>query len=87
MADAIKPAWTDVALPPASALVSKSDARNWLGLYGDTSLDDEIQTALDAAIEKVAAHVGFRISDTQITDYFATLGPGARLQLSEPGVD
>ena len=87
MTDAITPAWTDITWPATSPVVSKAEARSWLGLYGDTSVDDEIQAALDAAIEKVAAHLGFRISDTTITDYFATLGPGTPLELSEPGVD
>ena len=86
--DAIKAAWTDVSWPASTPVITKVQARNWLGLYGDTSLDDEVQSALDAAIEKVAAHVGFRISDTEITDYyFKPLGPGTRLELSEPGVD
>ena len=87
MTEATRASWTDVQWPPTTPVVSTADGRNWLGLYSDSSVDSEVQACLDAAVEKIASHVGFRISDTVITDFFATLGPGTRLQLSEPGVD
>ncbi len=84
----MRPAHTNLLWPPSAPIATKDEARGWIGLYSDTSVDAEIQTALDAAIEKVASFVGFRISDTQVTDFFP--GPvetGDRLELSEPGVD
>ncbi|MDE0341953.1 MAG: hypothetical protein OXK82_02065, partial [Deltaproteobacteria bacterium] len=84
----MKPAHTDVKWPPAKPAVSLSAAKSWLGIYGDDSLDDDVQAAVSAAVEKVAAHVGFRVSDTVVTDYYAgPLDTGTRLELSEPGVD
>ena len=89
MTERMQPSWTELVWPPASPIASKAEAREWLGLYGDESVDDQIQTALDAAVEKVAAHVGFRISDTTVTDHYppGALQRGGRLELSEPGVD
>lgn len=83
------PKWTKVAWPPTAPVVALAAARDWLGVYGDTSLDAEVQVTLDAAIEKVAANVGYRISDTTVTDHYTrqARGPFSRLQLSEPGID
>ena len=80
------PVWTKATWPPATPIVALADARNWIGIYGDTSVDAEVQTCLNAAVEKVASNVGYRISDTAITDYFAAQKL-QRLVLSEPGID
>ena len=80
------PAWTLAAWPPVTPLVAVADARNWIGIYGDTSLDTEIKSCLNSAIEKVASVVGYRVSDTAITDYFPRSAT-TKLCLSEPGVD
>ena len=81
----MKPAWTEVQWPPSTLLVTLAEARDWVGVYGDESLNAEVQAALNAAVEKVADNVGYRISDTIIVDYFAR---GHReFELSEPGID
>ena len=81
----MKPVWTEIIWPPTTPIVSLADARDWIGVYGDTSIDAEVQAALDAAVEKVADNVGFRISDSGIIDFYPRAG-GA-LELSEPGLD
>ena len=80
------PDWTKGTWPPTNPIVALADARNWIGVYGDTSVDAEVQVCLNAAVEKVASHVGYRISDTCITDYYSTKSPRF-LILSEPGID
>ena len=89
MSDAIKPSWTDVEWPPSNPVVSVAEGRNWVGLYGDSSLDTELGAALEAAVEKTSAHLGHRISDTTVTDFYpaSALAIDSRLELSEPGVD
>ena len=84
-----RPDWTDVAWPPAVPVASLKDARDWLGIFGDTSVDDEVRACLEAAIEKVSSNVGYRVSDTRVTDYFsgAELVDTLRFELSEPGID
>ena len=82
----MRPAWTQAAPAPFVPIVSLAAARNWVGLYGDSSLDDELSACLEGAVEKVADFVGYRIQDTAIQDHF---GPhcGRVLELSEPGID
>ena len=82
----MKPAWTWTTWPPVGPLATVRQARNWVGVYGDSSVDDEISACLEAAEEKIAAFVGYRISDTAIADYFPA-ACGRRLELSEPGID
>ena len=82
----MRPVWTKAEWPPVTPLMSLSDARNWLGIYGDTSLDDEVKVCLDAAVEKISSNVGYRISDTKTIDYF-TKSANVKLVLSEPGID
>ena len=83
----MKPSWTRAVWPPVIPLVSLVEAKNWLGVYGDASLDDEIQNCLDSAVEKVSSSVDYRISDTKITDYFKGRSSSNKLILSEPGID
>ena len=78
------PAWTQADPAPAAPIVTVAEARNWVGLFGDSSLDAELGACLEAAIEKVADFIGYRIQDTGITDYFTG---GRELELSEPGID
>ena len=82
----MKPSWTQAVWPPVKPLVSVEDARNWLGIYGDSSIDPEVEVCLNSATEKIASNVNYRISDTQITDYFPDTARD-NLVLSEPGVD
>ena len=82
----MRPVWTKAEWPPVTPLMSLSDARNWLGIYGDTSLDDEVKVCLDAAVEKISSYVGYRISDTKTIDYFVR-NANVKLVLSEPGID
>ena len=83
------PVWSNVAWPPKSPVISLTEARNWIGIYGDTSIDKEVSACLEAAIEKIASNVGYRISSTNVTDYFSTTGEieNPRFKLSEPGID
>lgn len=83
----VKPEWTDATWPPSgSPVVTLVQARDWLGIYGDTSVDADVTACLEAAIEKVADNVGYRVSDTDIRDYFPhTRQP--HFELSEPGID
>ena len=88
----MRPAWSDIDWPAASPIVALADGRNWLGVYGDTSVDAEVQACLDAAVEKVADFVGFRITDTRIADYFPRTpawgcGFANVLELSAAGID
>ena len=82
----MRPVWTKAEWPPVTPLMSISDARNWLGIYGDISLDVEVKVCLDAAIEKISSNVGYRISDTKTIDYFVR-NADVKLVLSEPGID
>ena len=69
-------------------IVTLAEARDWIGVYGDTSLDDEICAALEAAVEKVADNVGYRVADSNVVDYFAVSADRGRVfELSEPGID
>lgn len=82
----MRAAWTQAAPTPTAPIVSTAEARNWVGLYGDSSLDAELAVCVEAAVEKVADFVGYRIQDTAITDHFSR-NCGRLLELSEPGLD
>ena len=51
-------------------LVSIDDARAWVGLYGDTSLDDELLACLKAAIESISNWLGMAIINAKVTDWY-----------------
>lgn len=81
----MRPAWTQADPTPTAPIVSTVQARNWVGLYGDSSLDAELAVCVEAAIEKVASFLDYRIEDTAIMDFYPAASDRA-LELSEPGI-
>ena len=81
----LNPSFTHQEWPPREPIVTLAEAKSHLKIFGDTSIDDMIQLHLDAATEKVAGHVGYRISKSQITDYFTDYNKF--FILSEPAID
>lgn len=63
--------------PDRPDFVTLQEARNWLGLYGDSSLDDQVRECLNAAIGKVSNFVGFAFQSGSVTEHFP---PGCRNQ-------
>ena len=64
------PEHTQVERLESLALVSIDDARAWVGLYGDTSLDDELSSCLQAAIESVSNWLDAVITNIRVTDFY-----------------
>jgi len=56
--------------PESADFVALSEARGWLGLYGDQSLDEQVRACLHAAIAKVTAFVGFNFQAAAVTEHF-----------------
>ena len=77
-------AWSQPS-PAATPVVTLAEVKDWLGLYGDDSLDAEAQVCLGAALEKVESMANYKISSAGTTDYYPR--EATRLELSEPGID
>ena len=65
-----QPAFTNIERQEPIALVSIDEARQWVGLYGDTSLDAELKICLDSAIESISNWLGVAVSNAEITDKY-----------------
>ena len=78
--------WSHAEWPLLKAPLTVAEARNWVGLFGDASLDDELTACLNAAVEKVSSFVGYKVAKASVVDHFSGLA-NDRMALSEPGVD
>ena len=66
----MNPARTSIERPETRALVSIEEARAWIGLYGDTSVDSEVAATLNASIEVVSNWLGAAITRSVIFDWY-----------------
>ena len=64
---------------PVNSIVNLDEARRYLGIYGDVSIDPEIGVALGAAKEKISNFVGKPIDSSSVVEFFK---PSPKIRLA-----